>query len=157
MPVTRHSYPSFTLTGSEQVEVVRRGQEVVVKGRIQHPPTEGVFTIKANIQPLKYTDLQQLPESDRTKEWIKIFTADQIRTMREGDGGHNADIVRWDNYEYEVMKCKRYRMGVLDHYVALAARLPLSAMNSPDRYHDGTYDYDSEISYGGSGVVGDTT
>lgn len=124
--ITRRTYPSFRLTGSTTLTIKRRGREVLVKGRPAFPEPE-IITIEANVQPLKFMELQQLPEPDRTKEWIKIFSAQRIRTMREGDSGWLADIVLWDGDEYEVLRTKSYAMGVLDHCVAYAARTPISA------------------------------
>lgn len=123
---TRRTHPSFRLTGSTSLTIKRRGKEVLVKGRPVLPPPE-TLQITANVQPLKFIELQQFSEPDRTKEWIKIFSVEEIRTMREGSDGWLADIVLWNGDEYEVMRVKNYVMGVLDHYSAYAARTPISA------------------------------
>lgn len=128
MPSTRRSMPTFSLTRSEKV-VVRRPAEVEYEyGRpIQREPTEHL--IEANIQPLKFTELMSLSESDRTKDWIKGFCdlCQDIRGAKEGDDGWEADIVVWQNKEYKVFKVQEYRMGVLDHIQFHAVRTPISA------------------------------
>ena len=92
---TRRTHPSFRLTGSTSLTIKRRGKEVLVKGRPVLPPPE-TLQITANVQPLKFIELQQFSEPDRTKEWIKIFSVEEIRTMREGSDGWLADIVLWN-------------------------------------------------------------
>jgi hypothetical protein len=126
MAINRRTYPSFRLTGSTSLTIKRRGKQTLVKGRPVDPTPTSVV-IEANVQPLKFTELQQMEESDRTKEWIKIFSVSQLRTLREGDDGWLADIVEWNGDQYEVMKCKNYAMGTLDHFCAYAARIPITA------------------------------
>ena len=83
---------------------------------------EQTTSIVANVQPAKYHDLLILPESDRTKKAIRIFSYTELRTMREGSGGWEADEVLWDSDRYIVMRAKRYQMGVQDHYDCIAVR-----------------------------------
>lgn len=122
------SLPSFTLTKTIPVTVFREGKPTVVKGRpVPGPETE--FTIQANVQPFNFKDLQLLPESDRTKEWIKLYmaTPDLIRTTREGSDGYAADEVVYAGQRYKVMRIRSYRMGTLDHTHAIASRELISA------------------------------
>lgn len=122
------SLPSFTLTKTISVTVFREGKPAVVKGRpVPGPETE--FTIQANVQPFNFKDLQLLPESDRTKEWIKLYmaTPDLIRTAREGSDGYSADEVVYAGQRYKVMRVRSYRMGILDQTHAIASREIISA------------------------------
>lgn len=71
----------------------------------------------------------QMPESERTVEWIKVYTTGQVYTAEESSElGRPADIVIWNDKRYRVMKARRYQMGVLDHQQLLCAREPLSAL-----------------------------
>lgn len=122
------SLPSFTLTKTIPIQVFREGKPTVVKGRpVPGPETE--FTIQANVQPFNFKDLQLLPESDRTKEWIKLYmaTPDLIRTAREGSDGYQADEVVYAGERYKVMRIRSYRMGILDQTHAIASREIISA------------------------------
>lgn len=129
MAITRRSYPKFTLTHFLEVTIRRGSAGELIKGRWQKGQTTDVV-IEANVQPFQYKDIIQLTEADRTKEWIKIYSKDEIRTAKEGDSGWDADIVLYDGFEYKVMRVRRYSMGVLDHYHAMAARTPISAGTS---------------------------
>lgn len=125
--------PRFTLTNWIDLTVNRYNGGQYVNGIWTIDTTPETFTVEANVQPMKYTDLLMLPESDRTKEWIKVYVAlndanhYQIRTAREGNGGWEADRFFWHSDEYKIMRIQHYEMGVLDHWKCLAAREPISA------------------------------
>ena len=126
----KRSLPRFNLTGSVELTFLRPdGKGRYVDGEYVKSSTLRQTILKANVQPLKYTDLMILPEADRTSEWIKIYHSfDEpfhLRTMQEGS--HEADIVIWEDKYFKVMKAKHYRMGILDHVCVYAAREPLSA------------------------------
>lgn len=124
----RRSRPTFQLVNVTEV-VRKRYQMEKVKGRPVLTPIKPDLVIEGNVQPMKYHELLLLPESDRTKEWIVIYTDPEqdIRGAMEGDGGWPADEVVWQNLTYKVMRTQQYRMGVLDHKKVLAAREPISA------------------------------
>lgn len=127
MPITRRTRPTFLLTNSTEVEVIRPGEVRNEYGiPVESPPS--VHTIEANIQPLGWKELQVLPEADRNKEWIEIYAhldAD-IREAKEGGGGWKPDIVVWNGDHFSVIKIQRWQMGVLDHICVRAARIPTS-------------------------------
>lgn len=128
MPIRKRTSPRFRLTNSTTVVVIRPGEPTYVNGRkVEGIPSE--HEIEANVQPLNHREELLLPESDRTKEWVKGFCdlEQDIRAMREGDGGWEADKIIWDGEEFKVMRIKLYKMGVLDHRMFLAARTPISA------------------------------
>lgn len=124
--MARRTVPPFFLTRHVFIDVIRIGE-----GRYENyrwvEGEEEVLNIKANVQPAKFKDLQMLPESERTKEYIKVFTVDPLRTIKEGKDGHGADIILWNGNRYRVVQVKNYEMGVLDHYKAICAREPISA------------------------------
>ena len=119
--------PTFTLTRKAKVKVVRPGEIRNEYGRpVEDPPTE--HYIQANVQPLRFKELQIMPEADRTKEWIKLYLdpCQDIRGELEGDDQQRADEVEWNGFRYKVMQIRSWQMGVLDHIEARAARTPIS-------------------------------
>ena len=122
------SLPQFTLTGRLPITVYRKGKDTIVKGR-PVPAVETSFVVEANVQPFNYRDLMVLPESDRTKEWIKVYvaTSEILRTARQGSDGYDADEVLWNGERFKVMRLQSYAMGVLDHVKAICARVEISA------------------------------
>jgi|SRR5690625_820630 len=128
MTAARRTKPTFLLTNAVDITVIRAGEIENVMGKpVVGEPTE--HEIRANIQPLKFTELMTLPESDRTKEWIKGFCdpSQDIRGAREGSDGWEADRVVWEGDKYKVVKIQRWKMGVLDHISFHAVREPISA------------------------------
>ena len=127
MPITKRSFPTFALTHSTPITVLRK----VIKGEwingkwVEAESSEVI--IEANVQPVQFKELMMMPESERTKEWIKIYSVSELRTANERENGWDADEVIWDGYTYRVMKSRHYVMGVLDHYHAMAAREVVSA------------------------------
>lgn len=123
------SRPTFQLTNCMDVKLYRKVGEWI-KGRWVEAEIPKEIVIEANVQPLRFHEIMQLPESDRTKEWIKLYTTDHVVTAEESaEEGNLADEVEWQGHRYKVMQQKKYVMGVLDHYHVLAAREPVSAMD----------------------------
>lgn len=123
----RGSIPTFQLTHKVKIKVKRYIGEWN-KGRYVIKDIPEDFIIEGNVQPFRFQEILQLPESDRTKEWIKIFTTDHLITAEESsENGNEADRVIWEGNEYKVMKQRHYRMGVLDHNHAIAVRVVRSA------------------------------
>lgn len=117
--------PTFRFTGFVMLPVTRRSKGDYVDGEwVEGAPT--VLSIKCNVQPLKPSELMVLPESDRTREWLKVYSAEELRTAQEGEGGWDADEFIWNGYKYRVMKDYNFQMGVLDHWKAWAARVPVT-------------------------------
>lgn len=123
--------PQFLLTKKVSLVITRRAQDTYVDG----DPVEGAtttLTIQGNVQPLKDYELMQLPESERTRDWQKVYTAEEVRSEVEGVGGWGADTFLWESmedgktYTYRVMKVRRYKMGILDHWRAFCARESLT-------------------------------
>jgi len=119
--------PNFLLTHKIPLTIYRResGSYVdgdwVEGGLIQVP-------IMVNIQPLKEYELMQFPESERTKVWYKFYTADYVRTEKEGTNGWDADMFDWKGDRYKVMKVQDWLngMGILEHCRAYASRVSLT-------------------------------
>lgn len=81
---------------------------------------------EVNIQPLKDEELMLLPEADRSREWYKLYCAEDLIADKPGTSGTVADEFIYKGDRYKVMKVKAYDMGVLNHVRAMAARLEVS-------------------------------
>ena len=121
------SLPDFRLTGYVGLKVLRKSPSY--RDRYGNWVEGGVeeIEIKANVQPLGYRDSLLLPESERTKASIKIYSAEEILGAREGKEATDADEVEWEGYLWKVFRVHNYKMGVLNHYKAIATRLGVSA------------------------------
>lgn len=85
------------------------------------PASPTTVPIEANVQPFKPSQTLMLAESERTREWLNIWSQTEIKKMVEGAGGNDADTFTYNNKFYKVMTVQTYKMGVLDHYKATAA------------------------------------
>ena len=117
--------PNFLLTKKVSIDIIRQTQGSYVNGDWVEG-TETTVPTEVNIQPLKDSEILLLPESERTKEWYKLYSAEELRTAKEGTGGNGADEFIFNGDRYRVMKARRYQMGILDHWKCLAAREPLT-------------------------------
>lgn len=123
------SRPLFLLTGKTSLTLFRRSKGEYVDGEWVEGQDEEVPII-ANVQPLKTYELLMYPEAERSRDWQKVYSASEMRTQVEGS--HDADEFYWDSmqegqmFRYKVMKVRRYKMGVLDHYMAHAVRIELT-------------------------------
>ncbi len=114
--------PQFLLTNKIPVSIERRGQGYWDFGEwVEGEPITVIREV--NIQPLKPSEILQMPEADRTREWYKVYCAEDLRTMQEGVGGWDADEFTFDGHVYKIMKVSKYQMGILNHWKALAARV----------------------------------
>lgn len=120
-------HPLFLSTGKVTLEIIRREAATYDKGR-PVPGLETIVPVVCNVQPiLKTTDTMLLPEADRSKACIKVYTkGGEIRQLKEGVNGWAADRFVWEGDLYEVMKAINYRMGVLNHYKAICMRVELT-------------------------------
>jgi hypothetical protein len=114
--------PQFLLTKKIPLIVYRRVQGQYVEGEWVEGGVQEIIR-EVNIQPLKPSEILQMPESDRTREWYKLYCAEDLRTQLEGVGGYDADEFTWQGGRYKVMRVKNYSMGILDHHTAYAARI----------------------------------
>lgn len=117
--------PNFLLTKTVPITVYRRSQGSYVDGVW----TDGIETstvVNVNIQPLKPSEIMMMPESERTKEWYKLYSAEELKTLQEGNSGWSADEFTWNGYRYRVMKVYSFGMGTLNHFKAWAARIPVT-------------------------------
>lgn len=117
--------PQFLLTHKIPLTIFRRAAGSYVNGDWMEGSTTEVV-VQANIQPLKGYEILQLPESERTRVWWKVYSADVLRTAKEGS--HAADEFIWKGDRYKIMKIDDWTsgMGILEHVRALATRIELT-------------------------------
>lgn len=118
----KRTKPTFSLTGFVPLKVLRGGADSLVNGR----PAKGLMVEieleRANVQPLNFKEITFMPQGEGTRDWIKVFSYEELRTLSETDEGHQADIVLWKGFKWRVVKVKQYNMGVLDHFVSYAVK-----------------------------------
>ena len=119
--------PQFLLTHKIPLTIYRRSAGSFVDGDWVEGEVEEV-AVQVNIQPLKGYEILQLPESERTRVWWKVYSADQLRTEKEGPNGWDADEFIWKNDRYKIMKLDDWQnaMGILEHCKAYATRVELT-------------------------------
>ena len=83
-------------------------------------PTE--FEIMASVQPADAEDLQSLPENRRLAGAYRLYSDTPFQSLLENE--HNPDIVVIYGEDYEIAKCQPWLNGVLEHFKALAVRVP---------------------------------
>ena len=120
--------PKFLLTKKTPLTVYRTtAQGSYVNGSWVAGSTVEVVR-EVNIQPFKDEELLLLPEADRSREWYKLYCAEDFIADKPGASGTIADEFIHKGDRYKVMKVKAYDdMGILNHYRAMAARLEVSA------------------------------
>ncbi len=119
--------PQFLLTKKIPLTIYRTSaQGTYVDGEWVAASTTEVIR-EVNIQPFKDEELMLLPEADRSREWYKLYCAEDLIADKPGASGTIADEFVFQNYRYKVMKVRNYSMGTLNHHRALAARLEVSA------------------------------
>ena len=122
----------FNLIKFSDVEVTRRNAGTFVDGDWVEGTTE-VFTAKIKVQPAKPFELQQFPESDRSREWLKVYcNTHNLRSQVEGQFGFDAEEFSWDSiiegipYRFKVMRTYRFKDSCIDHWKGWAARTELT-------------------------------
>lgn len=119
--------PTFQLTKKIPITLHRRVKGSYVNGIWVDGATSDVV-IEANVQPMKDHELMLMPEAERSKEWLKVYSASEIRAQVEGTNGWDSDEFEFDSMEdgktyiFKIMKVRRYKMSILDHWRAIACR-----------------------------------
>lgn len=116
--------PPLLSVGHTTLDIIRREPETYDRGR-PIPGAESVVQVVCNVQPvLKSSDTLLLPEADRSKACLKVYTKGAPMFGREeGAQGTAADRFIWKGDLYEVMKVIDYDMGILNHYKAICMRI----------------------------------
>jgi hypothetical protein len=74
----------------------------------------------ASVQPASSKDLLLLPEGERTRETVKVYTATELFTV-DVVASRPADRFVYDGRTFEVLNVSTFKMGQLDHTKALAS------------------------------------
>lgn len=115
------STPLFLSVNKVTITVKRASVGEYVNSRWQAGETTE-FTIEANVQPnLSGRDIKMLPEGDRSKKTIKLYTVTDINVSEQAEL-LEGDKVLWKSEWYSVRATFPYSMGVLDHTKAICVR-----------------------------------
>ena len=113
------------------VTIHRRSAGAYVNGDWVEGTTADV-PVKMKVQPVKPFELMQFPESERSKEWLKVYCDTNLRSQVEGTGGFDADEFEWESvvdgvsHTFKIMKTYRFKGSVIDHWKGWAARTELT-------------------------------
>lgn len=119
--------PQFLLTHKVPITVIRKSAGAWVDGYW----VDGIdieLSVEANVQPLRGHELLSLPESQRTRDNIKVYCVETLRTVEEV-GATKADEIIWEGKRFQATKTFTYKMGVLDHTKTVCFRLPETPQN----------------------------
>jgi len=95
----RRILPRFAVA---PLTVRRKATGTFVKGRYVPSSTETVLTIAGcSLQPMGAKELELLPEGFRTKQVVKVYTPEELRTA-DAEAGHEADRVEYKGETFEV-------------------------------------------------------
>lgn len=112
--------PLFLATKKVRLDLQRFPLPTYDKGKLVQPAAV-VVPIQANVQPLtKSTGTQFLPEEARVKRAVIVWSASEIKQKIEFQVPQQADRFYWEGELYEVTRSIHYKMGILDHYEAVA-------------------------------------
>lgn len=106
---------------SGQFDITRATTGDHVKG-VWVPGSTSVVPTELHWQPLSGKDLLNLPENQRSKKAIRIFSEELIQGMDELSRTP-ADIVSIGSTNYEIQNVKFYDVGVCDHYEAVGVEI----------------------------------
>jgi hypothetical protein len=81
------------------------------------------LAIVASVQPdrARPNELLHLPEGDRAREGIRLYTETSLRTSNEADGTP-ADLIEWQGEQWEVVRVESWPLHI-SHYKVLALRI----------------------------------
>lgn len=97
------------------------GGDYGVRGFYEVGGAPATINTTASVQPATGKDLLLLPEADRTKEAIKVYTATDLFTD-DIELSRPADLIAYDGRMFKVKSTTPYKMGQLDHTKAIAVR-----------------------------------
>lgn len=100
--------------GGKTYAVTRSSGGQYVEGKFVNQG-ETVVNITASVQPLTGLETQSIPEGDRNKERLKIYSVDLIQMIEESTG-READIINVDGVEFlveNVEKWPNYYKGII--------------------------------------------
>lgn len=109
------------VTGKVTVNLTQYTAGSYVNGVYQDGSTT-VTPIVVNYQPANEEILLQLPEAERSRDPLVVYTPAVLKTV-DKDNNLAADQLEIGGSMYKVHKVARYEMGVLDHTKAIVLRV----------------------------------
>jgi hypothetical protein len=110
------------LLRSQEIKVKRRSAGAYTNGEWVEG-TENSWTIDVNVQPATPQQLLNLPEAQRTKSAIEVFTEELLKTADVSDKT-SADRIEYNGRTYEVHKVTDWSAHThLAHYEILAVEI----------------------------------
>lgn len=85
------------------------------------PGATASSTIKASVQPLDQDEVASLPEGERRKDWLKLYTRTKIEPANQYTS-EAGDRVIIDGVTYEAREAPRWRK-VCPHYRVFVVRI----------------------------------
>jgi len=108
----------FALTADLMIE--RFGGGAYVDGRwVNEQPTQVALT--ANVQPAGGRQLMRLPEGDRTRDNITVWSTSELRPVARAQG-KPGDLVLWNGERYEVIQLNDWSANG-DYWEATCAKV----------------------------------
>jgi len=97
-----------------------------VKGRLVKAATEEI-EIQATIQPLNSKEVLLLPEGQRTKETIKIYSATELNPG-SNKTKKNGDTIAYDGNGYEIISVADWsKMNGIKHFKMVGQKIDADA------------------------------
>jgi len=84
--------------------------------------TATTFTAVISLQPITGQELVLLKEGNRTKRYLRGYTATRLFTEIDSDAS-NADIIYYDDHYFEVLEVEKWTPMDLNHYSVLFAQV----------------------------------
>lgn len=113
----------MTVLFTEEYAVTRASAGTRTKGKYIAGPTSEV-TIEANWQPLNGKELLNLPELQRTKRSIKVYSEDEIKGMDEANKIPADIITIEDGSKFEIQNVRYYK-ELNEHWKAICVQINL--------------------------------
>lgn len=82
------------------------------------------LTIKASVQPVSGRERAMLPEGDREREMVKLYSDTELKPSSQANQ-KAGDVVTWEGRDYLVTSCQLWKnpFGVLGSHWKCMARL----------------------------------
>lgn len=110
----------MAILGEETVTGVRYAAGTRSAG-VFVPGATSPLSILASVQPAEGEDLELLPEGQRTKTVLKLYTETLVKTASE-TAATLADVLTIDSKNYQVHHVEQQR-SVIPHYKVLVVRV----------------------------------
>ena len=105
--------------------VKRTGQGDYDAGGVWVEGIPAELSVRMSVQPLRMDEMDALPEGRRSSRAVKIYSDTELLPA-EQTSGQNADQVRWQGKQWEIVGCDPYLMGVIPHFKALAVEVKVN-------------------------------